>query len=141
MTEAAPDIPGARSPRRGHRSATAAVLVVGGGALAAATWIGGDHALAIGLVAFYALAAMIAYVWSGRDSDVAAIMRVSGDERQRALDRDATALSGLAMGTAAIIGAIVTSARDHGNIGGYGVICFVGGATYAVALIILRRRR
>ena len=94
----------------GHRGATAAILAVAGGALAAATWIGGDHILAIGLVGFYALAAAGAYVWAGRDSDVGAIMRVGGDERQRHIDRDATALSGLAMGFTAIVGAIVSAA-------------------------------
>jgi hypothetical protein len=50
--------------------------------LATAIWIGGDHTLSIGLIAFYALAAGAAYVWAGRDSDVGAIMRVGGDERQ-----------------------------------------------------------
>jgi hypothetical protein len=124
----------------GHRGATTAVLVVGGGGLAAATWIGGDHGLAVGLIAFYALASAAAYIWSGRDSDVAAVMRAGGDERQRRLDRDATALSGLAMGAVAIIGAIVSAARNHGDIGGYGVICFVGGVTYAVSLLVLKRR-
>ena len=140
MTQAARDMPGAAAKRRGHRAATASVLAVAGGALAAATWIGGAHGLALGLVAFYAVAATVAFVWSGRDSDIAAIMRVGGDERQRGLDRDATALSGLAIGIAAIIGAIVAAARDHGNIGGYGVICFVGGVTYSISLIVLRRR-
>lgn len=124
----------------GHRGATVAVLVVGGGGLAAATWVGGDRGLAIGLIAFYAVAALAAYIWSGRDSDVAAIMRAAGDERQRRLDRDATALSGLAMGLAAIIGAIVSAARNHGDVGGYGVICFVGGVTYTMSLLILKRR-
>lgn len=123
-----------------HRGATAAVLIVGGGCLAAATWIGGEHALALGLVAFYAIAALVAYLWSGRDGDVAAIMRVGGDERQRRLDREATALSGLAMGTAALIGAIVSAARNNGDIGQYGVICFVGGVSYVVSLVVLKRR-
>lgn len=54
--------------------------------------------------------------------------------------RDATAVSWLAMAATAIIGAIVQSARNHGDIGGYGLICFVGGVTYTVALVILRRR-
>lgn len=124
----------------GHRGATTAILVGGGGGLAAATWIGGDHGLALGLVAFYAVAAIAAYVWSGRDSDVAAVMRAGGDERKRRLDRDATALSGVAMGVVAIIGAIVSAARNHGDIGGYGVVCFVGGLTYAVTLVVLKRR-
>jgi hypothetical protein len=124
----------------GHRGASVAVLAVGGGGLAAATWVGGDHGLAIGLVAFYAVASVAAYIWSGRDSDVGTILRAGGDERQRRLDRDATALSGLAMIAAAIIGAIVSAARNHGDIGGYGVICFVGGLTYAVSLLVLKRR-
>jgi len=67
-------------------------------------------------------------------------MRVGGDERQRRLDRDATALSGLAMGLTAIGGAIVSAARNHGDIGGYGLICFVGGAAYVVSLSVLKRR-
>src|SRR3954469_21699450 len=125
---------------RGHRTASAAVLALGGGALAAATWVGGEHMLSIGLIAFYALAASLAYLWAGRDSDVGAIMRVGGDERQRRLDRDAPALSGLAMGLAALVGAIVSAARNHGDIGGYGLICFVGGVTYVLSLSILKRR-
>ena len=67
----------------GHRTAAAAILAVGGGALAAAAWIGGDPVIAIGLVVFYVLAGGVAYVWAGRDSDVGAIMRAGGDERQR----------------------------------------------------------
>jgi len=125
---------------RGHRGATAAVLAVGGGALAAATWVGGDHILAMMLVAFYVVAAGLAYLWAGRDSDVGAIMRVGGDERQRRIDRDATALSGLAMGLTAIVGAIVSAARHHGDIGGFGLVCFVGGVAYAVSLFVLKRR-
>ena len=48
----------------GHRGATAAVLAVGGGALAAATWIGGDPILSFVLIAFYLLAAGIV-IFSG----------------------------------------------------------------------------
>ena len=51
------------------------MLAIGGGALAVATWIGGEHGLAVGLVVFYAIATLIAFLWSGRDTDVAAIMR------------------------------------------------------------------
>src|SRR4051812_2194446 len=126
--------------RTGHRTAVVAVLGVGGGALAVASWIGGDRLLAIGLVVFYALAGLVAYVWAGRDSDVGAIMRVGGDERQAGLDRDATALAGLAMAGAAIVGAIVSVARNSGDPGGYGVICVVGGVAYALSLFILKRR-
>lgn len=128
------------STRSGHRGATAAVLVVGGGALAVASWIGGDHGLAVGLVVFYVVAAGIAYVWSGGQGDVAAIMRVGGDERQRGLDRDATAIAGMAVSLAALSGAVIQTARDL-DPGPYGVMCAVGGVSYTVSLLVLRRRR
>ncbi|MFL6131400.1 MAG: hypothetical protein ACJ72A_01270 [Nocardioidaceae bacterium] len=44
------------------------------------------------------------------------------------------------MGLTAIAGAIVSAARNHGDIGQYGLICFVGGAAYAVSLFVLKRR-
>jgi hypothetical protein len=124
----------------GHRTASAAILVVGGGAVAVAAWIGGGPGIAIGLVVFYALAAGAAYVWAGRDSDIGAILRAGGDERQTRLDRDATALAGLAMALTAIVGAVVSMALNGGDPGAYGVMCFVGGVTYAVALVILKRK-
>ena len=123
-----------------RRSATSGILLVGGGAIAVATWVSGDHGLAVGLVVFYVIAAGIAYVWSGRDTDVAAIMRWDGDERQFGIDREANVITAHAMGIAAIIGAIVNTAVN-GDPGGYGVICFVGGVTYVVSLVVLRRRR
>lgn len=124
----------------GHRTAAAAILAVGGGALAAAAWIGGDPVIAIGLVVFYVLAGGVACIWAGRDSDVGAIMRAGGDERQRRLDRDATAVAGLVMALTAIVGAIVSTALNSGNPGGYGVICFVGGVSYVVALFVTKRK-
>jgi hypothetical protein len=126
--------------RSGHRSASAAVLIVGGGAIAVATWVGGDHGLAVGFVVFYLLAAGVAYWWSGGEGDVAAIMRVGGDERQRGLDRDAIAISGVAVAAAALVGAIVQTARGLDS-GPYGVMCVVAGASYVVGLTVLRRRR
>jgi hypothetical protein len=124
----------------GHRAAAAAVLVVGGGAVAAASWVSGDHGLAVGLVAFYVVAATAAFVWAGGKGDVAAILRAGGDERQRGLDRDATAITGLVMSTAAIAGAVIQTARSA-DPGAYGVMCVVGGITYTISLILLRRRR
>jgi hypothetical protein len=116
------------------------VLVVGGGALAIATWVRGDHGFAIGLVAFYAVTAGIAYLWSGGKGDVAAIMRAGGDERQRGIDHDATAITGLVMTLAALVGVVVQTARGA-DPGGYGVMCVVGGLTYTVSLIAFRLRR
>jgi hypothetical protein len=124
----------------GHRSAIAAVLVVVGGGVAVATWAGGDHGLAVGLGAFYVLAAVIAYVWSGGRGDVAAIMRVGTDERQRGMDRDATAIMGVTVVLVALVGTIVQIARGA-DPGGYGVLCTVGGVSYVVGLAVVRRRR
>lgn len=123
-----------------RRSATAAVLLIGGGAVSAAVWIGGDHGLAVGLIIFYIVAAGIAFVWSGGQGDVAAIMRAGGDERQRKIDRDAIALSAYAMGGVALIGTIVQAARGQ-DPGGYGVMCLVGGTSYSVALFFFNRSR
>jgi hypothetical protein len=124
----------------GHRSLTAGVLAVGGGALAIATWIGGAHGIAVVVLCIYVVLTVGAWVWSGRDSDVAAIMRADGDERQRRIDRDATALSGLAMGLVAVLGAIASAALNEGDIGPWGVVAAVGGATYAISLFVLQRR-
>ena len=128
-----------RTPMQMRRAATSAVLLVGGGAVAAAVWISGDHGLAVGVAVFYVVAAVIAWLWSGGKGDIAAIMRVSGDERQRSLDRDATTIAGYAMVFAAIIGAVVQIARGEGP-GAYGVMCVVGGMTYVVSLLVLQRR-
>ena len=67
----------------GHRAAAAGVLIVGGGAVAAATWISGDHGWAVAALVIYAVFAAVAFVWSGRSGDFAAILRAGGDERQR----------------------------------------------------------
>ncbi|MBV8986302.1 MAG: hypothetical protein JO248_17860, partial [Acidimicrobiia bacterium] len=63
-----------------------------------------------------------------------------GDERQRSIDRDATAIAGLAMAGAAVGGAIYEAAVDAGP-GGFGVIAAVGGLSYALAVALLRNRR
>jgi drug/metabolite transporter (DMT)-like permease len=125
--------------RTGRRWLTAMTLAVAGGALAVATWIGGQHDVAVALVAFYAVCSVAAFIWSGRDGDVAAILRSAGDERQRRLDRDATAIAGLAMIVVSIIGGIISAARNGGDLGPFGIVCAVGGLAYIVALAGLRR--
>jgi hypothetical protein len=59
---------------------------------------------------------------------------------QRGMDRDATTIMGLAMGVAALVGAIVEIARSA-NPGPYGMMCTVGGISYVVGLIVVRRWR
>lgn len=124
---------------RGNRFASAAVLAVGGGAVAAATWVSGNRAWAIATTAVYALAAVAAYLWAGRSGDVAAILRAGGDERQRTMDRNATAITGLAVIVVSLVGAVVSLART-GNPGDFGLVCLVAGVAYSVSLFVLRRR-
>ncbi|HTN81375.1 MAG TPA: hypothetical protein VMK16_17020 [Acidimicrobiales bacterium] len=106
----------------------------------AASLIADDVAIAVVLGVFYVACAIGAYIWAGGSGDVAAIMRAGGDERQRALDRDATAVAGLAVACAAITGAIVEIARGNGP-GASGVMCVVCGLSYTIALYVLHRRR
>ena len=123
-----------------RRVPSTAVLVVVGGAIAAATWVSGEHGFAVALAIFYAVAAAGAYLWSGGNGDVAAIMRVDGDERQRQMDREATAWAGVVMGTFAIGGTIVQLFRGE-DAGPYSLVCAAGGVSYVVALLVLRSRR
>src|SRR3954464_2439280 len=123
-----------------RRVPSTAVLVVVGGAIAAATWVSGEHGFAVALAIFYLVAGGVAYLWSGGKGDVAAIMRVDGDERQRQMDREATAWSGVSMGAFAIAGTIVQLFRGE-DPGPYSLVCAVGGVSYVIALLALRSRR
>ena len=124
----------------GHRGASAAVLLIGGGAVAAAAWIGGHPGVAAAVIAGYITLAAIAFVVAGRSGDLAAIMRGGADERQRGLDLRATAASGIVTAIFAVAGAITSIAKTGGNPGDYGVVCVVFGMSYGVALVVLQRR-
>ncbi|MFI5036294.1 MAG: hypothetical protein ACHQFZ_08850 [Acidimicrobiales bacterium] len=128
------------SPRRARRVLGTLGLAVAGAAVSLAIWVSGSHDLALGALAFYCVASGVTYLWSGGRGDVAAILRAGGDERQRGLDRDATAIAGLVVVLVAVVGAIVAVART-GNPGDFGVICLVSGVTYATSLAVLRHRR
>jgi hypothetical protein len=119
--------------------AATAVLAVFGGAITVASWVGGEHGLALGLGIFYVVSCVAAYLWSRGRGDVAAIMRLSGDERQRLMDTKATAVAGLATMLFCLGGAVFDLARG-GDGTPWTLICGVGGATYAVALGLLVRR-
>jgi hypothetical protein len=122
-----------------RRIASTATLVVFGGALAVATWVSGDHGFAVALGAFYVATAGVAFAIAGGRGDLAAIMRTDGDERQRALDHEATRIAGIAMATLGVVGTIVQLARGN-DPGGFVWTCAVGGVAYVVALAVLRRR-
>lgn len=129
-----------RDANNGHRGASAAVLLIGGGAVAAAVWIGGDPGLAAVILGIYGVLGIGAFIWSGGAGDVAAIMRGGADERQRSIDLRATAAAGIVTGCVAVVAAIVNIARTGGDPGAYGVVCLVFGISYGVALAVVRRR-
>jgi hypothetical protein len=116
-----------------------ALLAVLGGAITVASWMGGEPALAVMLGIFYAICCVGAYLWSRGHGDVAAIMRLSGDERQRSIDVRATAIAGLATLAFCIGGAVVDLALG-GTGNPWALILAVGGASYAVAVAVLVRR-
>jgi hypothetical protein len=124
----------------GHRRLATVMTLVAGGALAAATWVSGDHGWSIGIAIAFLLLAAVTFVWSGRSGDIAAVLRAGGDERQRGLDRDALAMSAQATTVVAVVGAIVQIART-GDPGVFGLFCAVSGVTYAAGLLVLRLRR
>lgn len=124
----------------GHRSAVAGVLAAGGVAVAIASWANGRHGLAVALLAIYAVAAAVAFVWAGGGGDVAAVIRAGGDERQRDIGRDAIAITGFVMVVTALVGVVVVTARN-GDPGSYGVMSLIGGIAYAVSLFVLHKTR
>jgi hypothetical protein len=128
-----------RTARTRRMALTGGFLLVPGAALAIAAWIGGDHNLALSLLAFYVVCSVVVYLWSGRGGDVAAIMRVQGDERQKMIDSQATVATAGAVLVFCIGGMVVDLARG-GTGYPWALICAVGGVSYAVALAVIRRR-
>ena len=123
----------------GRRRASMLAYVALGGAIAVAAWIGGSWPLAVVLGVFYVVTGGILYWWAGRHGDVAALLRASGDERQRMLDLRVTAFSGLAMAAFAIAGTIVQLARGE-DANPYAWVCFVGGVSYAIGIAVFKFR-
>ncbi len=127
-----------KSPR-GRRLVVTGVMVVGGGALALGALAGGQPLLAAMLAVLIAGFAAITYRWSGGGGDVAALLRSSGDERQRMIDMRSTAFAGVATILFCLGGGVVDLARG-GTGNPWTLICAVSGVAYALALGILRRR-
>ena len=70
----------------GRRWATTGLLAALGGVVTLATWMGGEPYLAVMLGGFYLLFCGVCFLWSRGSGDVAALIRLSGDERQRMID-------------------------------------------------------
>ena len=116
-----------------------AFLLVPGLAISLAAWIGGEPYLALVLAGFYVLCGVGAYMWSAGKGDLAAIMRVDGDERQKLIDARATIITCYVVLAFCVGGAAVDLARG-GSGNPWALICAVGGVTYAIALAVIHRR-
>jgi hypothetical protein len=123
-----------------RRWASTALLAILGAAITAASWIGGEHSLALILGIFYVVCCAATYLWSRGGGDVAAILRLEGDERQRLMDTRATAMAGIATLAFCLAGVVVDLARG-GTGNPWALICAVGGVSYTVALAALRVRQ
>jgi hypothetical protein len=135
-----PEVTGHRHPRRwgnGGRWELPLFCLVLGGILWAASWIGG-HPVA-GLFSFLVMAGFGAIFVVGRRSESLRMMAAGrrADERWRSIDLRATAISGLAVITAVIVGFLWEIA--HGRSGQpYGLLGAIAGLAYLVALVWLR---
>src|SRR6516225_1341001 len=101
----------------------------------AAQWVGGDPVSGLeSLGIMTAFGALI--LFAGRGETIRGLRGDGRDERFRKIDIDATALSGLAIGLAVVIGSLVEFARGHGP-GVYGWLAAIGGLTYVIAIVVL----
>jgi hypothetical protein len=104
----------------------------------AAQWIGGDPRS--GLVSLAILAGFgLLILLGGRSETIRGLRGDGSDERFRTIDIHATALAGLAVILAVIVGFLVELARGH-NGNPYGWLGAIGGITYITAIIVFRIR-
>jgi hypothetical protein len=100
--------------------------------------IGGDPRS--GLVSLAILAGFgVLLLLGGRSETVRGLRGDGRDERFRTIDIHATALAGLAVITAVIVGFLVELARGH-NGNPYGWLGAIGAITYIAAIITFRIR-
>jgi hypothetical protein len=103
-----------------------------------AQWIGGDPQSGLGSLAI--MAAFGAVILLGGRSETIRGLRGDGrDERFRQLDLAATAIAGLTVITAVIVGFLVEIARGHDG-SPYAQLGAIGGIAYLLAVVVLRIR-
>lgn len=115
-----------------------AFALVLGLVIGAAQWKGGDGQTGLTSLALFVVIAAVLFL-GGRSETIRMIRGDGRDERWARIDLTATAISGLTVITAVIIGAIWEWA--HGRDGTPFVqIGALGGVAYVAALVILRKR-
>lgn len=103
-----------------------------------AEWIGGD--VRGGLLSLAVMAGFGALILAGGRSETIRGLRGDGrDERFRQIDVAATAIAGLVVITAVIVGFLVEVARGHDG-SPYAQLGALGGVAYLVAVAVLRVR-
>jgi hypothetical protein len=110
-----------------------------GGAMLAAGWASGRPGMGLSMFAIMAVTALV-FLLGGRSETIRGLRGDGRDERFAAIDRDATALSGIAVVTAIITAFIVDVARG-GDGQPYSWLGAIGGVAYIVAVVVLRLRR
>jgi hypothetical protein len=103
-----------------------------------AQWVGGDPQSGLGSLAI--MAAFGALILLGGRSETIRGLRGDGrDERFKQLDLAATAIAGLTVITAVIVGFLVELARGHDG-SPYAQLGAIGGVAYLLAVVVLRLR-
>jgi peptidoglycan biosynthesis protein MviN/MurJ (putative lipid II flippase) len=104
-----------------------------------ALWIGGDGRGAAYSFALFAVIAAV-FAFGGRSETVRMIRGDGRDERWAIIDLAATAITGLVIIAAIIVACLYewSQGRDGSP---YSQLGAVGGLTYVVAILVLRRRR
>ena len=106
--------------------------------LLAALWIGGDPTGGVGSLLILAAFGAV-FLVGGRSETIRGLRGDGRDERFKQIDIHATAIAGLAVITAIIVGFVVEVARGHSG-SPYSWLGAVGGLAYLVAVIVLRFR-
>ncbi len=124
---------------RASRWATIALGVGMGFAYLVAGWLGDN--LAFGLFGLaLMLLSTVAFLVLSRFSETAAGLLDRRDERINSIDGQATAIAGLTVITAVIVGFVVDIAKG-GDGSPYAALGAIGGLAYLGAIIYLRIRR
>ena len=100
--------------------------------------VGGDPQGGLVSLAIMGLLAGV-FLFGGRSETIRGIRGDGQDERFRQLDLRATAISGSAVTTAVIIGALVELARGEDAMP-YALLALIGAIAYLVAIAVLRVR-
>jgi small-conductance mechanosensitive channel len=115
-----------------------AFAVAMGLVLFGAGWAGGSVVAGLGMLVAMVLVALGSVLAARRSETVKGLLD-HRDERIASIDLQASALSGLVLIVAVIVGFVVSLAQGHDG-SPYGQLAAIGGVTYILAVIGLRLR-